>query len=344
MRLAAFLEVARDNILKEAVAFAQSLPALRELEEQTLRDHLPQLLETISEDLRTAQSRSESILKSQGHAPAPSTETSAQTHGLMRAQRGITIEQLVAEFRALRSSILRLWAEAYPPGPQAINDITRFNEAIDTAVAESVHFFAQERERWRQLFLGVLGHDLRGPLNTIGLTVELIRIGGALPDAQTTMLKRGVTRMATLLDSLLEYNRVGLGAGMSLQYSQSDLVAACAEEIELLAAANPRTRINFEACGSVQAFCDSSRIREALANLVSNAIKHGTPAEPPTVRLDADDDRVPLGDQCGIDTRERDRRTLRASASARYTLCEGGADPSWAGPFHCQADRQSAWR
>lgn len=292
MRLATFLEVARENILKEAVAFAQSLPALRGLGEGTLRDHLPQLLETISEDLRTPQSRSESISKSHGQAPAPSSETSAQAHGFMRAQRGITIEQLVAEFRALRSSILRLWAEAHPPGPEAIEDITRFNEAIDTAVAESVHFFAAERERWRQLFLGVLGHDLRTPLNAIGLTVELIRIERSLPETQTALLKRGVARMTTLLDSLLEYSRASFGAGMSLQYSQSDLAQACAEEIELLAAAHPRARIEFEAFGSVQAFCDSSRIREALANLVSNAIKHGTPTEPPVVRLDADLDQV----------------------------------------------------
>jgi len=292
MRLATFLEVGREKILNEAAAFARSLPALRGLEEQTLRDHLPQLLETISADLRTPQSRSESISKSHGQAPVPSSETSAQAHGFMRAQRGITIEQLVAEFRALRSSILRLWAEAYPPGPEAIEDITRFNEAIDTAVAESVHFFAAERERWRQLFLGVLGHDLRTPLNAIGLTIELIRIERSLPETQTALLKRGVARMTTLLDSLLEYSRASFGTGMSLQYSQCDLAQACAEEIELLAAAHPQARIKFEASASVQAFCDASRLGEALANLVSNAIKHGTPSEPPTVRLEADRDQV----------------------------------------------------
>jgi len=45
-----------------------------------------------------------------------------------------------------------------------MEDIGRFNEAIDQAIAESVDYLSSEVDRWRAVFLGVLGHDLRGPL------------------------------------------------------------------------------------------------------------------------------------------------------------------------------------
>jgi hypothetical protein len=108
MRLAQFLETARVSILDAAVAFARTMPVLKDTEEDVLHDHLPQILEVISADLRTPQSRTESVLKSQGNASPSLFQTSAQTHGLMRARVGLTMDQLVAEYRALRSSVLRL--------------------------------------------------------------------------------------------------------------------------------------------------------------------------------------------------------------------------------------------
>lgn len=275
MQLATFLESARDQILEEVVAFAKTIPALKKTDEKALRNHLPQVLEAISADLRTPQSRTQSIDKSHGNAPRGSATSSAQTHGLMRAQSGIDIEQLVAEFRALRSSILRLWSEAHPVRPDAIEDITRFNEAIDQAVAESVQFYAQERERWREIFLGVLGHDLRAPLNAITIMADVMIKQDVAPAQQTAMLGRQVRRMKTLLDSLLEYSRSNLGVGMALHLAPTDLTAACKEEVELQRAAYPAAEITFHAQGPAEGAYDVSRVREALGNLVSNAVKHG---------------------------------------------------------------------
>ena len=286
MRLAKFLEEAHVQIMDEAVAFAQTIPALQHTEEKALRDHLPQVLKAISTDLKTAQSRTEAIAKSQGKAPETSSQTSAETHGLMRAQDGIDIQQLVAEFRALRSSVLRLWTEAHPGQPNAIEDIMRFNEAIDQAVAESVEFYAEERDRWREIFLGVLGHDLRGPLNTISLTVAILRLQGIAPVQQITMLTRSVARMKSLLDTLLEYSRSTLGVGMALKLAQVDLAIACADELELQRAAHPAAQIDYTVLGATQGVFDESWIREALGNLVSNAIKHGDAGEPVTVKLE----------------------------------------------------------
>lgn len=288
MRLATFLESAHAEILDEAVTFARTIPALAHTSEQALRDHLPEVLKAISTDLRTSQSRTEAIAKSHGDAPHTSSQTPAETHGLMRAQDGIDIEQLVAEFRALRSSILRLWTDTHPAQPNAIEDIIRFNEAIDQAVAESVKFYAEARERWREIFLGVLGHDLRGPLNTISLTAAILRQQGIAPVNQTAMLTRAVARMKSLLDTLLEYSRSSLGVGMALKLEPVDLAVACSDELELQRAANPDSRIDYATQGSTEGTFDASWVREALGNLVSNAIKHGDSSESVCVRLEGD--------------------------------------------------------
>lgn len=301
MRLATFLETAQEEILDHAVAFARRIPALAALEEVDLRDHLPELLKTISADLRTGQSRAESIDKSYGDAALPDVQTAAQTHGLLRARLGLSIEQLVAEYRALRSSVLRLWVDAHVAEPTAPSDILRFNEAVDQAVAESVQFYAEEREKWRQIYLGVLGHDLRGPLNALALTVELIEFERSGNPENTAMLSRGVKRLTSLLDSLLKYNRSSMGVGMHIQKDAVDLADACADEVELLRAAHPQAQIDFLAVGDTTGEFDASRVREALGNLVSNAAKHGDKSGWISVHLKGGNGKMQLSVENGGD-------------------------------------------
>ena len=170
------------------------------------------------------------------------------------------MDQMVAEYRALRSAVLDLWADAHEPGPDTLSDISRFNEAIDQAVAESVHFFSLESERWRNVFLGVLGHDLRGPLNAILLTSQLIfelSDGRAVSDV-TARLIRGGERMKQLLDDLLDFSRASLDLGIPVSPASMDLAVACREEIELQRAAWPDHAIELttvrarpKACGTL---------------------------------------------------------------------------------------------
>lgn len=100
--------------------------------------------------------------------------------------------------------------------------------------------------------------------------------------------------MVSLLDSLLEYNRVGLGGTMTIERAPIDLAATCREEIELQHAALPGARIELLVHGDTHGEFDASRIREALGNLITNAVKHGTPSEPVTVTLDGNEEGVRL--------------------------------------------------
>lgn len=169
--LADFIEHHAETIIEHAITFARSVEVGTSLDDEALRDHLPEIVAAIVADLRTPQTRAEEIEKSEGRAVAPAGQarSAAGTHALHRAHSGYSISNLVSEYRALRASVLRLWADA--PGESASRDeVTRFNEAIDEAIAESVTHYATEVERWRHIFLGVLGHDLRSPLSAIVMT------------------------------------------------------------------------------------------------------------------------------------------------------------------------------
>jgi hypothetical protein len=74
----------------------------------------------------------------------PGPESAASYHGRTRAIAGFGLNQMVAEYRALRASVLRRWASDQRLVTSPIDDILRFNEAIDRAVAESLAQFSAE--------------------------------------------------------------------------------------------------------------------------------------------------------------------------------------------------------
>jgi len=276
--LADFIELHLNMIVEQAVAFAESIETRPPLDADELRDHLPEIVLAVVADLRTPQTPAQEFAKSQGRAPAVTgvPRSAAATHALHRAHSGYSMSHLVSEYRALRASVLRLWAQD-PRSVAAPGEITRFNEAIDEAVAESVTHYSAEVERWRNIFLGVLGHDLRSPLSAIVMTSELIArtaIDAPIASAAQRLIRSG-ERMRELLDKLLVYNRAQMGIGFETEKVQVDLATACRQEIELLQTSLPDSSITFEAPSSLFGTFDTSRIREALANLVVNASKYG---------------------------------------------------------------------
>lgn len=108
MRLSDFIRNDIDAILAEWEAFAATLlPAAAGLNSLALRDHAPHILEAVAKDLDTPQTALEQSEKSKGRAPVieGAPETAAQTHAVLRARGGFDINQLVAEYRALRAPV-----------------------------------------------------------------------------------------------------------------------------------------------------------------------------------------------------------------------------------------------
>jgi len=277
VRLADFIDSNLPAILDTWDTFARSLPPAYQMSPDALRDHAEQMLKAVAADLRTPQSPDEQHKKSLGSVPGVwrPPRTAAEAHAVLRASSGFTVLQLVSEYRALRASVLRLFAAAQEPEKATISDIGRFNEALDQAIAESVEFYSLEVERWRNIFLGVLSHDLRGPLNSILLTAQMLATSGRETKVTTRLMHSG-ERMRELLDDLLDYNRTSVGVGIPVRRTTCDLREICSEELALRRTVHPEHRISFVSEPGVGVGSwDASRMRQALGNLVSNAAKYG---------------------------------------------------------------------
>jgi signal transduction histidine kinase len=291
MRLSNFILQEMEAILAKWETFAATqLPAATRMDSLALRDHAEQILQAVAKDIATSQTRDAQADKSMGRAPKPidATETAAQTHALLRARSGFDINQLAAEYRALRASVLRLWMDACSPESSDLDDIVRFNEAIDQAIAESIGFFSAQVDQARNLFLGMLGHDMRSPLQTIQTTatyLAALNAGEQVSDAASVLISSGA-RMKALLDDLVEFNRTKLGLGIKVTPDEIDVAKLFAAELARLRAAYPQHRIELAANGDCRGQWDGARLQQLLDNLVVNAIKYGAPDAPVRVLVE----------------------------------------------------------
>jgi len=290
MRLASFILREIERILAAWETFAGTqLPAAQRMTPFALRDHAEQILRAIARDLGTTQTRAEQSAKSRGEAVrlTGAPETAAETHGMLRAKSGFDINQMAGEYRALRASVLRMWIDACAPQPPHVDDILRFNEAIDQALAESVSYYSARLEQARNLFLGMLGHDMRTPLQAIQLTathLERMNAGQRVSDAATRLIKSGAL-MQSLLDDMVQFNRIALGAGFSVNRTRCDMGKIFEDEVAQLRAAYPERRIEFEVHGAAVGSWDGPHLQRLLGNLVTNAIKYGAHDTPVRVNL-----------------------------------------------------------
>jgi len=242
MRLADFILRDMEIILGQWEAFAATLlPAAANMKSLALRDHAQQILEAVAADLSATQTRDAQREKALGRAPklTEAPETAAQTHGHLRARSGFEINQLAAEYRALRASVLRLWMDECRPEALDPDDLIRFNEAIDQALGESVSFFSAQVDQARNLLLGMLGHDMRSPLQAIQMTavhLAAMNAGEKVSQAASRMIHSGA-RMQTLLDDMLDFNRTKLGLGINISPTNVDLAKLFADELNLASSA-----------------------------------------------------------------------------------------------------------
>jgi signal transduction histidine kinase len=296
MRLADFIQANMQRILDDAVDFAiTQAPSGAQLDMKRLRNDIPLILRDIVADLRTPQSQAQQRAKSLGQAPPNGgPESAATSHGRSRAHDGFGVNQMIAEYRALRASVLRLWAADQALATGSVEDMIRFNEAIDQAVAESLLEFSRTVESWRNVFLGALGHDLRGPLTAVVGTAEFLADSakGSPHAVQAERILSGGLQLSRLVDGLLDYSKSKLGAGMQLQRTACDLGVAIAEEVELLRTTLGDVTITLHVQGDTCGRFDDARLREAVHNLVTNAVKYGDEGGEIRVTVDGDADRA----------------------------------------------------
>jgi signal transduction histidine kinase len=291
VRLADFILRDMQAIVLQWERFASTRGAGPSMGQLELRDHVEGILRAVAKDLSTSQTPEAQISKSMGLAPAPAVETAAQTHGLMRARSGFDINEMASEYRALRASVLRLWTAACQPAPPNLEDMIRFNEAIDQALAESVSFFSDKVNEARNLLLGTLGHDMRTPLQAILMTATYLgqlNAGEDVSEAAARLISSGA-RMQGLLDELVEFNRHNLGTGLRVSPTNVDVAKLFADELQELRAAYPGHDFLLQVTGDTEGNWDGPSLQRLLGNLVVNAVKYGATDAPIRVVIAGDD-------------------------------------------------------
>ena len=290
MRLADFIEANLEPILAEWEAFARThVPAGEAMDAAGLRDHAADILRTVARDLRSPQTERERADKSMGDAAGRpgAADTAAETHGALRAEAGFTLGQMVSEFRALRASVTRLWrAAGGPSGGPEVEDLTRFHEAIDQALAESVSRYARDLDQSRDMFLAILGHDLRTPLGAVLMSATGLLLTKGLSPPQEAAVSRILssgTRIRGMVNDLLDFTRTRLGVGIPLDRTETDLGEVGRQVVGEVAAFHPDRDVRFEGGGDLRGSWDAARLGQALSNLVGNAVQHGSAEAPVTV-------------------------------------------------------------
>lgn len=292
MRLAEFITGNMERILEDWVAFAAaSGPAGGAMSLADLRDHGQQMLQVIVRDLNTPQTDTEQTEKSKGKAaPAPDTgDTAAETHGARRAQSGFTLVEMVSEYRALRASVIRLWTKECGRLEGAdLEDLTRFNEAIDQSLAESTARFTEDLDHSKEMFVAILGHDLRNPLNAIVMSAQfLLELdAGRQPNAELAgRILSSARRMNAMVGDLLDFTRSRLGEGVPVARSECDLGRVARDAVEEISAAHPGREIVLRTDGDLTGMWDAARLAQVVTNLLSNAVQYGATNTPITIEV-----------------------------------------------------------
>ena len=293
MPLAEFIGRHHEEIISEFSAFARTLIAPgSEMTEVDLRDHAKDMLIAISKDLETEQTPEEQSRKSQGQGWLNVMAASGRLHADGRIGHGFTPGQMLAEFRALRASVLRLYERS---GHLDMKGVTRFNEAIDEVLAESMTRYAAKTDLYRNQFVGILSHDLRTPLSAITTGAGLLAAAAAdqRQARVAAQILNSAQRMARMIGDLLDLTRTRLGGGIPLNRVRMDLRQLCDEILLEVHAAHPAVGVRFAADGNVTGEWDRDRLAQVVSNLLGNAVQHGD-GSPITLTADGTGDAVTL--------------------------------------------------
>jgi signal transduction histidine kinase len=278
MRLSRFILDNLESILAEWERFAGSQPKGLAMTKAALRDDAEAMLRFIAGDMETGQNAMQQQSKAEGRGPPAhgGAKSAAQTHAVHRLGEGFDLNELIAEYRALRASVLRLWfASEDRDGSDEMQQVVRFNEGLDQVVAESVLRFTSEADHAKDLLLAVLGHDLRNPLNAIAMSAELL---GRHPERGAEVaqhMKRSAERMRGMIEDLLDFARTRLGSRLELHLSPCNVGAVCSQAIDELRAAHPSRRFDLIVDGTLDGDWDCGRLGQLASNLVANAVQHG---------------------------------------------------------------------
>jgi signal transduction histidine kinase len=295
-RLADFIRQNQAAIIDEWVRFARTRsPASDGMSKLALEDHIVDILSFVATDLESAQTPREQLDKSHGMSDGagPFRHTAAEVHAALRLADGFDIDQMVSEYRALRASVVKQWAAGHNTLAHTdVDDLTRFNEAIDQAVTESVAHYTKTIDNSRNLFLGVLGHDLRNPIGAASMAAQRIERWGMTDPKQAKIvseLVKTTERATRILNDLLDLTRSSFGTDIPIARAKTDMAKLCETIADELRSINETRLVKVKHEGDSVGNWDAARMGQVLSNLMNNAIQYSDSSSPVTATISGND-------------------------------------------------------
>lgn len=143
--------------------------------------------------------------------------------------------------------------------------------------------------RFSEMFVGVLGHDLRNPLSGITTAASLV-LYRAKTERITGPVRRilsSADRMSRMIDQILDFTHVRLGGGIPLRRTRVDLAAVCRQVVgELTSDAEGGADVRLETAGDTVGSWDEDRLAQLISNLAGNAAQHRVPGTRVNILVD----------------------------------------------------------
>ena len=196
----------------------------------------------------------------------------------LRLTDGFDIDQMVSEYRALRASVVKQWiAHNQVLAATDLEDLTRFNEAIDQAVAESVAHYTKSINHSRNLFLGVLGHDLRNPIGAATMAARFMVERGGTDPKQGLLASQIVTtteRATQILNDLLDLTLTQFGTDIPVVKGPMDMGQLGIQLVDEMRTVSNSRPIEISVVGETGGEWDKGRIGQVFSNLIGNALQY----------------------------------------------------------------------
>lgn len=149
----------------------------------------------------------------------------------------------------------------------------------------------RNEDRARDLFMAILGHDLRNPLDAIVMSSRLLeRMHGSpgVIEQATRRIATAALRMTHMLDDIQDYARSRLDADLALRLTPQSLGQLATAAIDEMRAANPMANLQLDVVGPDDGFWDGDRLSRVITNLLRNALEHGQPGGAVSIRCWSD--------------------------------------------------------
>lgn len=237
----------------------------------------------------------------------------SREHGLSRSQiPSYTLDQVISEFRILRSIIFSLLEEMGPLTPperdnllfaidngltQAATEFSHNRGFKDARLSEEINAknialnevnSLRDEGKKREQFFSTVTHDMRNPLSIAKASAEIIlkrTLDRETLRKHVVRIIKSIDRSNLMIQDLLDSNKLRSGGKIFLKKEECDLSAIIKEACEDLSQVYG-TRFKLEDFPAIKGRFDCNGLKRALENLLTNAIKYGANNRPITVSLE----------------------------------------------------------